>query len=87
MHNNNKQIPSIYGQSFYTMTKTKAIIISTFQDLLNNFSFTIEPAVYFHGADNEYQNPHLLDITVILHKNTKVETDIYYKDTNTQEYL
>ena len=38
----------------------KAISISTFQDLLNNLDvnihFTIEPAVYFHDADNEYQN-------------------------------
>ena len=50
-------------------------------------STEVEPAVYFRDADNDYQKLHFLDITVILHKNKKVETDIFCKDTNTRDYL
>ena len=47
----------------------------------------IESAVHVHEANNKYQNLNLLDIMLILNKNGKVETDIYYKDTNTHDYL
>ena len=33
------------------------------------------------------QHINFLDVTVILHKNGKIETDVFYKDTNTHDYL
>ena len=45
--------------------------------------FTIESST---KHENE-QHINFLDATVILHKNGKIETDVFYKDTNTHDYL
>ena len=69
----------------------KAMDIFTFKNLLNNLDenirFTLDPAEHFNKGCEIYQKLNFLDITVILHKNGKVDTDIYYKDTNTHDYL
>ena len=45
--------------------------------------FTLEPS----KIKNNSQSINFLDITIILHESKKIETDIYYKDTNTHDYL
>ena len=59
----------------------KAMDIFTFKNLLNNLDenirFTLEPAEHFNKGCEIYQKLNFLDITVILHKNGKVDTDIY----------
>lgn len=61
--------------------------IEIFKKLLNNMhpmiTFTIEPSRLY----NNQQYINFLDVTVILHPDGKIETDIYYKDTNTHDYL
>ena len=66
--------------------------INIFKDLLNNLDenieFTLEKATKYASEDgNTMQKLNFLDITVILHHNGKIETDIFYKETNNHDYL
>ena len=65
--------------------------INTFIDLLNSLhpdiNFTMEKGVSHVNGQRSYQKLNFLDITVILYDDGKVETDIFYKDTNTHDYL
>ena len=62
--------------------------INTFLDILNNMhpsiKYTIESSQTIN--DNE-QSINFLDVNVIVKKNNTIETDIYYKPTNSHEYL
>ena len=70
----------------------KQLDINILKSLLNNLDkqikFTIEPA-YQETLQNGLvvKKINFLDICVILHDSRKVETDIFYKATNTHEYL
>ena len=67
----------------------KLISISTFIKLLNdldgNIAYTVEPSKYYHSEN--YQILNFLDIMIILNDNGKIDTDIFYKVTNTHDYL
>ena len=65
--------------------------INIFIDILNDMDptikFTLEVASHVLIDGENVQKLNFLDITVLLHENGKVETDIFYKDTNTHDYL
>ena len=66
----------------------KELNLETFGTILNqlhpSIKYTIEK-----GEENENKTQYLnfLDIKVILKNNIKIETDIYYKETNSHDYL
>ena len=66
----------------------RSVDINIFLDLLNDLhpdiNFTMEKGVA-HTRFSVKLN--FLDITIILHQDGRIETDIYYKDTNTHDYL
>ena len=59
------------------------IFINILNDLHPNIKYTIEAG---QNSGNQ-QSLNMLDITVILHDNRTIETEIYYKETNTHSYL
>ena len=66
--------------------------INTFLNLINdldeNLEFIIEPAKHHVNVDGKvYQELNFLDIMVILHADGNIETDVYYKETNSHDYL
>ena len=65
--------------------------INIFLEILNNMDptlkFTLEKSTNFILDEKCYQQLNFLDITVILDENGFVETDIFYKETNTHDYL
>ena len=65
--------------------------IDILRDILNSLDprirFTIEPGKYQQVQGIKTQQINFLDICVILHESHKIETDIFYKETNTHEYL
>ena len=67
--------------------------INTFFNLLNDLhpdiTFTMEKGVKVQGSTCSifYIKLNFLDITIILHQDGRIETDIFYKDTNTHDYL
>lgn len=69
----------------------KALDINVFNRILNNLDekieFTMEPASIKSSNNEDYQSLNYLDIAVILHPTGQIETDIYYKPTNTHDYL
>ena len=52
-----------------------------------NIKYTEEIATFVKNKDEKYQKLNFLDITVILHDNNNIETDIFYKSTNSHDYL
>lgn len=66
--------------------------VTIFEEILNtlddNIVFTMEAATQHTTIQNiPIQKLNFLDITVILDQEGNVKTDIYYKDTNTHDYL
>ena len=63
--------------------------LNVLKNILNNLhptiKFTVEPAKFDHFSKTLVIN--FLDITVLLHENSYVETDIFYKERNTHDYL
>ena len=63
--------------------------LNVLKNVLNNFyptiKFTVEPTKFDNFGKTLIIS--ILDITVLLHKNGYVETDIFYKETNTHDYL
>ena len=63
--------------------------LNVLENVLNNLhptiKFTVESAKFDKFSKTLVIN--FLDITVLLHKNSYVETDIFYKETNTHDYL
>ena len=63
--------------------------LNVLKNVLNNLNptikFTVEPAKFDNFSKTLVIN--FLDITVLLHENGYVETDILYKETNTHNYL
>ena len=69
-----------------------SINISVYKHLLNN----MHPDINFtFGSPKDILLPDgsiakkldFLDITIILHQSAKIDTDIFYKDTNNHDYL
>ena len=52
-----------------------------------SMKFTIEKTEFFHDKEKKLQFLKFSDVKLILHKGNSVETDIYYKPTNTHDYL
>ena len=69
----------------------KQLDIKTMISILNNLhpsiNFTIEPGKRFMKNGSHIQELAHLDVLVILQDNSKLSTDIYYKETNTHFYL
>ena len=69
----------------------RTVDIDTFFKLLNSLHpdirFTMERGVKFSNYTVFYQKLNFLDITIILYEDGRIVTDIYYKDTNTHDYL
>ena len=66
--------------------------INTFLNLINdldeNLEFIIEPAKHHVNPDGKlFQELNFLDVMVILHADGNIETDVYYKETNSHDYL
>ena len=65
--------------------------IKTFFDLLNDLhpdiTFTMEKGIEQSTLSITNQKLNFLDITIILKDDGSIETDIFYKDTNTHDYL
>ena len=66
--------------------------INSFSEIINglddNLEFTIEQATPYLDEDGKtYQKLNFLDIMVILYTDGKIETDVYYKETNSHDYL
>ena len=62
-----------------------------FTTCLNNMhpsiKFTFEKPEIVYENENKVQVLNFLDVKIILHEDNSVETDIYYKPTNTHDYL
>ena len=67
--------------------------IDVFRELLNelhpSLKFTVEKGKYSceQNFDTFVQVLNFLDLSIILHQNGPLETDIIYKETNSHEYL
>ena len=66
--------------------------INIFTNILNNLNtnifFTVEPGVNHISEDGEItEQINFLDVLIILHNSRNIETDIYYKETNSHSYL
>ena len=67
--------------------------IDVFRELLNelhpSLKFTVEKGKYSceQNFDTFVQVLNFLDLSIILHQNGPLETDIFYKETNSHEYL
>ena len=59
------------------------------KNILNNLHLTIKFTIELAKIDNFNKTLAIkfLDITVLLHENGYVETDTFYKETNTHDYL
>ena len=69
----------------------KLISISTcivlLTNLNDNITNTVEQAKYYYSENENNQKLNFLDIMIILHNNGKIDTDIFYRITNTHNYL
>ena len=52
-----------------------------------SIKFKFENPEIIYGNEKKVQVLNFLDVKIILHENNSVETDIYYKPTNTHDYL
>ena len=66
-----------------------ALDLHALKNVLNNLHPTIKFTVELAKFDkfSKTSDTNFLDITVLLHENGYVETDIFYKETNTHDYL
>ena len=90
-HDNCKSTEELYKRhmddSFLQWHST--LDLNVLKNVLNNLhptiKVTVEPAKFDNFSKKLVIN--FLDITVLLHENGYVETDIFYKETNTHDYL
>ena len=61
--------------------------IQIFLDILNRMHPSIKYTIESSKIENEDQSINFLDVTVILTKENNIKTDVYYKPTNSHEYL
>ena len=67
--------------------------IDVFRELLNeihpSLKFTVEKGknTCEQNFDTFVQVLNILDVSIILHQNGRLETDIFYKETNSHDYL
>ena len=61
--------------------------IKIFLNLLNSMHPNIQYTIEASEISNDTQTINFLDVKVILNKDNTIETDIYYKPTNSHEYL
>ena len=84
MQGNYETTETSYGWWFYRL----AIKVKT---CLNNMhpsiKFTFEEPKVINENKKKRQVLNFLDVKIILHEGNLVETDIYYKPTNTHKYL
>ena len=52
-----------------------------------SIKFTFEKQEIIYENEKKLQVLNFLDVKIILHEDNSVETDIYYKSTNTHDYL
>ena len=52
-----------------------------------SIEYTLEPAIKTTIDEKSVYKLNVLDITIILHEDGKIETDIHYKPTNSHKYL
>ena len=68
-----------------------SIATELFKNCLNSMyrriRYTIEPERKTVTENENVQTINFLDITIILHENNEIETEIYYKETNSHDYL
>ena len=69
----------------------RSLDINTFKNALNelhpDIEFTMEKSASYSDGDRTCQKLNFLDIIIILYDDGKIKTDIFYKDTNTHDYL
>ena len=65
----------------------RSIFGQAMNSLHPNIKFTIENSTTEKVGDKIVQKLNFLDVTVILHESGQVETDIFYKETNSHDYL
>ena len=65
----------------------KMLDIKRFIEALHKLHDKIKFTIDRGEIENDTQTINMLDVTVILHHSRKIETDIYYKPTNTHHYL
>ena len=56
-------------------------------DMHSSMKFTFEKPKIVYENEKKVQALNFLDVKIILHEDNSVETDIYYKPTNTHNYL
>ena len=52
-----------------------------------SIKFTFEKPEFIYENEKKIQVLDFFDVKIILHEDNSVETDIYYKPTNTHDYL
>ena len=52
-----------------------------------SINFTFEKPEIIYENEKKVEILNFLDVRIILHKDNSAETDIYYKPTNTHDYL
>ena len=61
--------------------------VNALNNLHPNIKFTIEVGTYEEINGTRIQTLNFLDVKIILHESGRIETDIFYKDTNSHDYL
>ena len=75
------------GNSLLPRSVNPILFLQCLNSLHPNIVFTLEPAKQIIVNGQTAQSLDFLDITITLHNNGKIETDIYYKPTNSHQYL
>ena len=75
------------GQIFLPVTIPKEVFLNYLNNMHPNIQFTLEESKVIIRNNKEIQTLNFLDITIMLDEEGNVETDIYYKPTNTHDYV
>ena len=75
------------GAVFLPTTIRKTAFLLLLNSMHNSIEFTLEDSESITNEIETIQRHNFLDITTILHENGIIETDIFYKITNTHDYV
>ena len=75
------------GNTFLPATVDSNLFLVCMNNLHPSITYTLEPARNVVLKGKNAQSLNFLDITIILYEDGKLETDIYYKPTNSHQYL
>ena len=75
------------GSTLLPTTIDFSIFLSCLNNLHPSIIFTLEPAINVEINGESVQIINFLDLTIMLHDNGKIETDVHYKLTNSHKYL